>query len=92
MDIVTGLFLLAIYFIPTIVATARNHHNTTAIFWLNFLLGLTAIGWIVALIWSLTRPLPADGNARCPECRERIRHDARKCKHCGSQINLAGTE
>lgn len=26
-------------------------------------------------------------HTRCPECRELIRKDARKCKHCGSMIN-----
>lgn len=24
---------------------------------------------------------------QCPDCREYIRYDARKCKHCGSMIN-----
>lgn len=23
---------------------------------------------------------------QCPDCREYIRHDARKCKHCGSYL------
>lgn len=23
---------------------------------------------------------------RCPECRELVRHDARKCKHCGATL------
>ena len=22
-------------------------------------------------------------HVRCPDCRELVRHDARKCKHCG---------
>lgn len=25
-------------------------------------------------------------HTRCPECREVVRRDARKCKHCGSQL------
>lgn len=25
-------------------------------------------------------------HARCPECRELVRIDARKCKHCGSAL------
>ena len=29
---------------------------------------------------------------RCPDCRELIRFDARKCKHCGSQINNENQE
>jgi ABC-type transport system involved in cytochrome c biogenesis permease component len=46
--------LLAIGFLPTFIALARHHHNSLAIFALNLLLGWTGIGWIAALIWSLT--------------------------------------
>lgn len=30
--------------------------------------------------------ISADTHVRCPECRELIRRDASKCKHCGSQL------
>lgn len=54
------LFILAIflafYFLPTIIASQRNHNSTGAIFLLNFLLGWTFMGWIAALIWSFTNP------------------------------------
>lgn len=43
-----------VYFIPSIIAKSRNHHRTTAIFLINLLSGWTALGWIVALIWSAT--------------------------------------
>ena len=52
------LFLLALYFVPSIVGFARSHHNKWAIFALNLLLGWTGLGWIGALVWSLTRPAP----------------------------------
>jgi hypothetical protein len=42
------------YFIPSIIALARSHHNGFAIFLTNLLLGWTLIGWIVALIWACT--------------------------------------
>jgi hypothetical protein len=42
------------YFLPSIVAGARAHQSTAAIFVLNLLLGWTVIGWVVALIWSLS--------------------------------------
>ncbi len=48
------LFLVALYHLPTIIAFARNHHNAWAVCALNFFLGWTVIGWIAALIWSLT--------------------------------------
>ena len=53
-----GWFMLTLmlffYFLPTWVAVLRQHHNMVAIFLLNLLLGWTALGWIVALIWSAT--------------------------------------
>ena len=50
-----GIFLLVmLYFVPTIIACVRGHHQKIAIGALNILLGWTAIGWIVALIWSVT--------------------------------------
>jgi hypothetical protein len=49
-----ALVPLLLYFLPWIIALIRGHHNAGAIFLLNFLLGWTFIGWIVAFIWSFT--------------------------------------
>lgn len=46
--------LIGSYFIPTIIAAGRKHHNSGAIFALNMLLGWTGLGWIGALVWSCT--------------------------------------
>ena len=48
-----GIFL-GIYFLPLIIAWRRSHHNTLAIFVLNFLLGWTLVGWVAALVWAVT--------------------------------------
>lgn len=48
------LVLLA-YFFPFTIAHFRNHHNQLAIFFLNLLLGWTVIGWVIALVMSLTK-------------------------------------
>ncbi|MFT8736379.1 MAG: superinfection immunity protein [Zymomonas mobilis] len=48
------IILLAIYFIPTLVANSRNHKNTMSIFLLNLFLGWTFLGWVAALVWSFT--------------------------------------
>lgn len=48
------LFLLCMYFLPTIVAVIRGHQSAAAIFVLNLVLGVTGIFWFVALIWSLS--------------------------------------
>ncbi len=52
--IVLLCLVLAAYLLPSIVASRRRHPNSTAIFALNVLLGWTALGWIIALVWSLT--------------------------------------
>lgn len=50
----TFIIFALIYFAPFIVACGRGHHQTIAIFALNLLLGWTVLGWIVAIVWSLT--------------------------------------
>lgn len=49
-----GVLALAIYFIPFLLALVRGHPDTLAIFVLNILLGWTFVGWVLALVWSLT--------------------------------------
>jgi Na+/serine symporter len=55
-ELIIFAIFLAFYFLPTIIATQRNHTSTGAIFLLNFLLGWTFLGWVAALIWSFTNP------------------------------------
>ncbi len=54
MDIILLIVVIVAYFLPAIIAAGRTHHQSTAIFFLNLLLGWTALGWIAAFIWSLT--------------------------------------
>jgi len=51
-------FGFLMYFLPTIIAFARSKRDTTSIFLLNFLLGWTMIGWIVALVWAAKHDVP----------------------------------
>lgn len=53
--LIIAILLFVFYFIPTIVAYKRKHHNALAIGVLNLIFGYTGIGWGVALIWALTR-------------------------------------
>lgn len=52
------VFGLIIYFIPSIIASNNKHHNAGAIQVLNFFLGWTILGWLIALIWACTKPAP----------------------------------
>jgi len=45
---------LFLYFLPAYIAFKKEKKNKVAIFALNLFLGWTLIGWIVALVWSLT--------------------------------------
>ncbi|HEY1658010.1 MAG TPA: superinfection immunity protein [Candidatus Sulfotelmatobacter sp.] len=51
-------FAFVMYFLPTIIAFARSKRDTMAILVLNFFLGWTMIGWIVALVWALKTDIP----------------------------------
>jgi len=55
-DTITGISLLIlcgfIYFLPSIIASGRNHPAITGIVSLNLFLGWTGIIWIVCFIWA----------------------------------------
>ena len=89
--------LVLLYFLPAFNGYSRKHASGDSILLLNLFLGWTVIGWLAALIWSASgntrKPDAADKDeptpqthVRCPECRELVRHDARKCKHCGCAL------
>lgn len=48
------LALVALYFLPTLVAWRRRHASVMAIGLVNTLLGWTLLGWLWSMIWSLT--------------------------------------
>ncbi len=54
--LITMVIIGISYFIPSVVALVRSHHNVGAIIALNLLLGWTVIGWIAAFVWALTNP------------------------------------
>ncbi len=51
------LSAICLYFLPSIEASFRKHENMIPVAMLNLLLGWTFIGWVVAYIWSLKKPL-----------------------------------
>jgi hypothetical protein len=62
-SLIVLLILIGMYFVPTIVAFFRHVPNVIQIAVLNFFLGWSVIGWIIALIWAL-RPATAAGFTR----------------------------
>ncbi len=51
-------FGFVMYFLPSIIALARSKRDITAIVLLNFFLGWTMIGWVVALVWAVKTDVP----------------------------------
>ena len=47
------LFLIALYWLPTLIAIVRQTQSALGIAMLNCFFGWTVIGWIVALVWAL---------------------------------------
>jgi hypothetical protein len=47
------------YFLPAIIAFARSKRDAMSILLLNFFLGWTAIGWVIALVWAVKQDVPA---------------------------------
>ncbi len=45
---------IVVYLLPAIIATSRIHQNQGAITVLNVAFGWTILGWVVALVWSVT--------------------------------------
>lgn len=45
---------LAFYFLPSLIAILRSHHQWGAIAVINLFFGWTFIGWVVALAWSVS--------------------------------------
>jgi hypothetical protein len=50
------LFVIGVglYFLPTIIAIFRNHHQSGAITVINLSFGWTFIGWVISLAWSVS--------------------------------------
>jgi len=52
----TLAFLAYLYFLPSIIG--RKKRNAAAIVWLNILGGWTGLGWLVALVWAISKEDP----------------------------------
>ena len=58
LDFVIILVGIAIYFLPAIVANRRKAKHEISIFWVNFFLGWTVLGWFAVLVWTVAETDP----------------------------------
>ena len=54
LGLVFMILIGGLHFLPAVIGFVRDHPSKWAILVLNLFLGWTFIGWIVALVWSLT--------------------------------------
>ena len=57
MRILIGILLMLFtfgYMIPGGIAVLRNHQQQWPIILVNLIFGITVLGWIIALIWSVS--------------------------------------
>jgi len=88
----TLLCIVALYFLPSIIG--RDKRDAAGIFLLNFFLGWTVIGWVIALIWASTaetyptvRMVPvAVGGRFCCQCGSATFPGAHFCTGCGRTV------
>jgi Superinfection immunity protein len=60
LGLVAFSLLTAAYFAPSIVAALRKHHQVGPVAVVNFFLGWTLVGWVVAMAMALSAARPRD--------------------------------
>lgn len=70
--LIIGIIIMAIYFLPAFVANDKKHPQAGAISVLNFFLGWTLIGWVVALAWACTNQEQKEVIAQSPEKKSSV--------------------
>ena len=78
------------YFLPSILG--HNKRNAAGIFLVNFFLGWTIVGWVVALFWACTADtcmpvmIVAGPGHYCSQCGTASIFGARYCATCGRPV------
>ena len=89
------IFIILMYFLPTLIARQCKKENINAIFVLNLFLGWTVVGWVVALVWAYTKSDARKGvvvampSVLCAACGKYSGGGGLFCSHCGRRLALA---
>ena len=80
---------VALYFLPTIVGAARKKTNLLGIFLVNFFLGWSVIGWVIALVWAVsTERVDPMHPAQAGWVSQPLQPQRRFCSSCGAEGQL----
>lgn len=93
MEIFLGWFVLSI--IIGVIASSRGRSGfgwfllaalLSPLIGLILVLVFPKVGAAAAPVDETGQRITAETHVRCPDCRELVRSDARKCKHCGTAL------
>jgi len=86
------IFMVLLYFLPTIVAIVLLE-DALGVFLVNFFLGWTVIGWWVAMIWAVAarktlqvHRVPVSSGRFCSRCGTLAPPGAQVCPNCGRAV------
>ncbi len=84
---------IALYFLPTIEAKLNNNSNSMSVFLVNFFLGWTLLGWVVALAWAHKKPeiSPSSVVSTVPSSMNKTGqpNDEKTCPFCAEKVKIA---
>jgi hypothetical protein len=98
--VVVWLVIVAVYFLPSIVAKNRLVRNFAQIFILNLFLGWSFVGWVIALIMAfkpvdprdfslrplIEPPIDVSLNPQCAKGKHSSKPFGKFCTRCGSPL------
>ena len=82
-SVIFVVVFLPLYFLPTIIGWKKS--RSLSIFLLNFFLGWTMVGWIVALVLALKKDTPVF----CNNCGKSLLPGSQLCPSCGRSLSAS---
>ena len=89
-------FLWVVFCVLVGVWASKKGRSGVGAFLISLVLSPLVVAIIVALMApggdaalprdELGNPITPETHVHCPDCRELVRKEARKCKHCGSAL------